>query len=340
MSDVFRQEVTDVTALSPEDAAAFWLVKRDRYGPLESDPRFGAWLKASESHADAWARACRVWDDLDVGADPLLDVLRRDALVVRRPRGSARAWGLVAACSVGVFLAVAGGLHILGSTAGLSTPRAAIPISAPPTFSTATGPPSGFALPDGDKVTLDANSALAVAYTGHKRTVRLLRGQAYFNITHDPARPFVAEIGLGSLVDIGTTFDLRRDGGGFSVILVKGAVAVTSGPGSAPQSITPGQRLDAQPGEANRVTSVDVDQALAWRTGFLEFRDQPLCDAIAAVNQYGGKQARIVDSAVQSMRVSGRFQTGDPSRFARTLSEIYPLAIRERPGGGVDIAHR
>jgi ferric-dicitrate binding protein FerR (iron transport regulator) len=40
------------------------------------------------------------------------------------------------------------------------------------------------------------------------------------------------------------------------------------------------------------------------------------------------------------MRVSGRFRAGDPSRFAGTLAEIYPLRIVDRPDGGVDITKR
>ena len=33
------------------DAAAFWLIKRDRGVALESDPGFTAWLAASQAHA-------------------------------------------------------------------------------------------------------------------------------------------------------------------------------------------------------------------------------------------------------------------------------------------------
>jgi transmembrane sensor len=93
-------------------------------------------------------------------------------------------------------------------------------------------------------------------------------------------------------------------------------------------------------GQTGRIAAVDIDRELSWRTGFIEFHDEFLEKAIAEINRYGGAPARIVDVSIRGNRVSGRFRAGNPARFAMALAEIYPLQVRDRPDGGVDIAAR
>ncbi len=65
------------------DAAALWMVKRDRGVPLEHDAGFTAWLAASDEHAAAWRRVNTAWEGFEAGDDPLLAAMRRDALSAR-----------------------------------------------------------------------------------------------------------------------------------------------------------------------------------------------------------------------------------------------------------------
>jgi transmembrane sensor len=123
------------------------------------------------------------------------------------------------------------------------------------------------------------------------------------------------------------------------VTLINGSIAVASS-GAKPAKLTPGQRLDATPGQPIRVSTVGIEGALAWRTGYQQFSDEPLEKAISQINRYGGAPARIVDPSIRMVRVSGQFRAGDPTRFARTLAEIYPLRLVDRADGGVDIARR
>jgi transmembrane sensor len=326
--------------MSPNDAAAFWLVQRDQGVVLNDTPRFLAWLSASPDNLQAWNRAQALWQDFDNKSDPLLEAMRRDALTARRWHGATWTLGAIAA-SVAVMLAagaVVWRIYGLGPQPGLVGPI--VPPDARPTFVADGTGPATFALPDGSQVTLNANAAVAVRYSTPRRAVRLLRGQAFFNVIHDSARPFTTEAGDSVISDLGTEFDVHMRAQILSVTLVSGSIAVAARIGGAQDTLTPGQRLEAAPGQPVRIMAADLEETAAWRSTYIEFDREPLEQAVAKINRYGGAPARIIDSSIRAMRISGRFRTGDPSRFARALAEIYPVRIVSRPDGGVDITKR
>ncbi|MGE0716909.1 MAG: FecR domain-containing protein, partial [Alphaproteobacteria bacterium] len=89
---------------------------------------------------------------------------------------------------------------------------------------TAVGERRLVTLADGSRVWLNSDTALVVAMTAGERRVRLLRGEAFFEVAADPARPFVAATGAGSARDVGTAYDMRLDGGRASDAVLSGRV--------------------------------------------------------------------------------------------------------------------
>jgi transmembrane sensor len=323
-----------------DDAVAFWLVQQDQGMVLDDDPRFLTWLSASSGNLQAWDRAQILWQGFENNSDPLLEAMRHDALAARRTSGKALTLGAIAA-SVAVMLvagAVVWRIYGIGPQPGMTGPI--VPPDARPTFVADGTGPATFALPDGSRVTLNANTAIAVRYGAQRRAVRLLRGQAFFQVIHDSARPFTTDASESVISDLGTDFDVLMRGHSLLVTLVSGSIAVATKVGGGQDTLKPGQRLEVAPGQPGRIMEADLEDVAAWRTAYIEFHDEPLEQAVAQVNRYGGAPVRIADRSIRGMRVSGRFRTGDPSRFARTLAEIYPLRIINRPDGGVDITKR
>jgi transmembrane sensor len=140
-------------------------------------------------------------------------------------------------------------------------------------------------------------------------------------------------------MDRGTEFDALIDGEKISITLISGGLSVAS-PGHDIAVLKPGQKIETGVGKPIRVTAVDIEAALAWRTGYLEFSDVALEGAISEINRYGAPAVRIADPSVRAIKVSGRFRAGNPGRFARALAEMYPLRVIERSDGGIDIAAR
>ena len=323
-----------------EDAAALWLLRRDAGQDVERDPQFVAWRDGAPENARAWAHAATIWQAAGQpsGDDPLFAALRRDALQARPDRRPLMA--VAAAIAAVAILTVGLAWTQLAPRFTTAPPQPGPAADAAPTFA-AAGEPNSFALPDGSRVTLNANSAIAVDYRADSRAVRLLRGQAYFSVVHDTRRPFTVAARTRTITDLGTEFDVRLGGETMTVTLAKGAVAVSALPGrNAVRLSAPGQQLIAVGARADTVARVDLTDALSWRTRLLEFSETPLAQAVAEVNRYGGPAARIVDPAAASLPVSGQYRAGDPTRFAQSLAEAYPVDVRTRGDGGADIAAR
>lgn len=343
MTDTPR-EVEQVESLTPDDAAADWLVRQDRGFTPSETVRFSAWLSASAANAAAWRRAEMLWASFDAEPDVLLSGMRESALKAR-PSLDAR-WGrglIAASMAAAVVLAGWVGWRDLGMQRSGRDPDQQTLASAAPRadYSTGVGMRSDALLPDGSRVTLDSNSAIAVAYTTARRDVRLLRGQAYFSDTHDAGRPFTVIAGERTVTAVGTAFDVRLGQQVVSVVLASGSVFVSQTNGSGHSvRLSPGQEFQAAPGQAGVVSRVDVDRALAWRTGYLEFKDEPLVKAVAEMDSYGGKPISIGDPTIQELRVTGRFRIGDPARFARTLTAVYPLRVVSRGGSDLVLVRR
>ncbi len=323
------------------EGAALWIVRRDQGQDVDSQPEFKAWLQASPQNAEAWRRAVAVWDqvDMEAGDDPLIAAMRRDALMARPKPAAFRPWAIAASVA---SIALVGLLTWRLLTPGVAVEPAGpwVDKAAAATFATADEGPRSFTLTDGSQVVLDRQSAIAVAYQDARRGVRLLHGRAYFAVMHNAARPFRVEAGDRTVADIGTEFDVMLNGGHMSVTLLKGSVAVGSVKPGASKTLKPGQRLDAMAGQDDKIGTGDPAESQAWRTGVLEFRDEPLSEAVAQFNRYGGAPLRVTDPAAARIRISGRFRVGDPGRFARALGEVYGLKVVRRADGGFDLRKR
>ena len=63
---------------------------------------------------------------------------------------------------------------------------------------------------DGSTLTLNTGSTVSVRITGSERRVRLTRGEAFFDVAHDPAKPFVVITDHGEVRVLGTSFGVRQ----------------------------------------------------------------------------------------------------------------------------------
>src|SRR3546814_3958255 len=109
-------------------------------------------------------------------------------------------------------------------------------------------------LADGPAITPNPGSAVRVRYVAGCRLVRLLRGQALFEVAKDPHRPFVVQAGAKQITALGTIFEVRLlDSDRMKVTLVEGKVVVDEGedrpddgaPVMVPAVLAPGDALVA-----------------------------------------------------------------------------------------------
>jgi len=85
-------------------------------------------------------------------------------------------------------------------------------------------------LPDGSSVVLHAGSKLEypVSFTGDTREVRL-SGEAYFDVAHNSAKPFIIYTGKVKTTVLGTAFNIKSDEKRVTVSVTRGKVKVEDG---------------------------------------------------------------------------------------------------------------
>lgn len=318
--------LSDLAGLPPDQAAIRLLVQIDEADPVQA-ARLDAWLDQDPAHREAWLNAQEVLASFDFADDHRpLDLPRRRAKALRGPR-SVTPWLAAAACAV-----AAAGLAVT------LAPWKADPVAPPAAIATIDFETASqqrlFPMPDGSKATLAPGSAVDLAYTKRERRARLVRGQAYFDVAHDAARPFVVEAEGRLVTALGTRFDVRSDSEGLRVTLLEGSVRVDV-PGASPAQaavvLRPGQELLVAPGKPEVVREADTAGAETWRETRLVFDDKPLSEVVAQLNRYAVLQLVIDDPRVAALRITGQFRAGDNARFARGLAKLYP--VRAAPDG-------
>ncbi|HEV7714759.1 MAG TPA: FecR domain-containing protein [Steroidobacteraceae bacterium] len=328
------------SALTPGEQASRWLVRQDlrELSPEESN-EFDAWMR-HPPHADAYRRARQAWDVFEQGPDdPKLRAIR-DAALAAGP-GAARWSWRNAGVAAGLLVLFVGGAALiwlpkgLPSTATVSASLNSDPLAqvGEPDYATRTGERRDVMLPDGSFVKLNTDTALDIAFSPSQRLVHLRRGQAFFEVTKNPARPFVVQAANRRVRAVGTAFDVRISPDRFQVVLAEGEVHVeqdklTATSGTSPEvSLTAGQTLVAALGAPEEVLPVNVRKALRWRDGFVEFNDERFGAAVAEMNRYARQPVAIHDERVASLRISGVFGTDQPGRFLEVASELLPIEV-------------
>jgi len=338
---------------SPREEAADWLLLEER-APLTPDDaaRLEAWLAVLENREayEAVAGVYRLADE-HAAAHGIMD-LRRAALA---DRPQARPLALTAASAAALVLAVGVGWSSLPATPSKApSPIARIselvgartnPASA--VYRTRVGERLTFTLPDGSVATLNTNSVLKVAYADTERGVRLVQGQALFEVAKHKQRPFRVYAGDRRITAMGTVFDVRLDGDKVKVALVEGVVRVTpakpTGPAAAPAQqvdLAPGEVLEADRAAPMLVTTADARRAISWKSGIVEFSGESLGVAVGEMNRYSHQPIQIADPAIAGYRVSGVFRTGEPELFARMMSQVLPITVEEGRGGALTLKTR
>ncbi|MCS6624520.1 FecR family protein [Roseibacterium beibuensis] len=324
--------MTEAYDTTVEKEAAFWFarLRSDELGE-EDRARFSRWLAADPAHVSAYADYQGLWSDLDdVAASGPILALRREALKAgeRSRRAVRRRWIPLGAIAASIAVALVGGW--MWTQAPALVPPASS--GGPATYSTEVGERSSITLADGSVVQLNTDSLLEVDYAEGRRGLKLLRGQALFEVAHDRNRPFVVQAGGQQITALGTAFDVHVEAGETRVTLIEGRIEVKRVNGTALFPVAPearklaaGEQLVALEERPFVVRPADVEKAVSWREGRVVFSDEPLVEVIEEINRYSTRKVVLGDGELGAMRVSGVFRPGSADRFVAALEIGFPV---------------
>lgn len=194
-------------------------------------------------------------------------------------------------------------------------------------------------LSDGSIMHLNAHSVARVNYTSGERRVELQQGEAMFEVSHNPQRPFRVTTGIAEVEALGTSFMVQWAPEDAQVTVVAGTVAVKaesrlSSPASWAQThaqirLTPGQRLTMHAdGSAGQPEVVEAREAVAWVHREMTFDQQPLALIVAEFNRYSVLPIRIEDTELAQLRISGVFNAYDSASFLQFLRSMPGVDVR------------
>jgi transmembrane sensor len=309
MPDRFSQHIDDRIAKE----AAGWVARLQSRDATEQDrQKFQLWLKRDVAHQAAYDEFKNLWVDLK---DVPIPSDRLKTLGMSR-RASVR--NIVA---IGIIAALSVTLYRMGF---MDRMRA--------DYYTVVGEVRSITLADGTRVDLNTDSAIVVRYSQAERRIRLLRGEAFFDVSRNPKRPFVVDASSLTATALGTQYGVRAAlGDSFGDVQVEqGGVEVISSRDQIVLEAGGVARLTA-PGHLASTTA-DVANETAWRSGKLVFSGQPLRDVLATLERYRYGRIVVLDSTAAEQRVSGIFDLNDTDQALRALEENLPVSVTHLTG--------
>jgi len=180
-------------------------------------------------------------------------------------------------------------------------------------------------LSDGTKVWLNAASTLTypAAFTGKERAVALT-GEAYFEVAKNTELPFIVKISDNIRLQVlGTHFNIMayQDEAEVKTTLLEGSVKVFKNEASS--LLKPGEQASIGKGSGIKVSSVNTEEAVAWKNGYFMFNDEPLESIMRKLSKW-----YAVDIVYQN--IEGNLHFGGMVSRSKNISSV--LRIMELTG--------
>jgi transmembrane sensor len=316
------------TPTRAEIEAAEWLTTlNQRLVTLEQRTRFEEWLRADPEHARAYERSKSVFQVASSLSTMLEETIEEDRREResrrRRMRNVAMAASLVLSVGAAFFLAREFDWPGRGDR-----------------FETSTAQVKDVQLEDGTLVTLGAASGIAVDFGKRERRVKLIRGQAFFEVARDTSRPFLVTAGDTVVRVLGTKFDVHYGQQAVRVAVVEGRVEVmraadlekielTPAPASKEVLTVGDTAVATESGDIVISSHPNKEDFGAWRQGRLVYVDARLTDIVSDMDRYFDGELELADEALGERQLTITFRANEIDRALELLEAALPLrAVR------------
>lgn len=214
-------------------------------------------------------------------------------------------------------------------------------------------------LSDGSLIKLNTNSQIKVDYTDQQRNIYLLKGEAFFDVSHDVKRPFIVYAQNKIVRAVGTAFGVRVKDTELEVVVSEGRVElkdfidlakVKSVPLSlandnvnkasintmpakkvSPVYLDAGQRTIVSPERKkiniNMVSKREIVRELSWQEGLLDFSSTPLPEVVSEVSRYTSLKIEIADPELHELTFGGIIRTGEVDTLFEALTYSFNIKV-------------
>lgn len=274
------------------EEALDWVIRLAEPGFADWEA-FDAWLAADPAHGEAY------WPMAEADRTVAAALASAPATTVSDIAPyRARRWRPSAGWAIAASLVAMIGSYSLWPRAGGET-----------VIESPVGTSRSLDLPDGSHVALNGGTRIIID-RGDPRKVRLDHGEARFEVRHDPARPFTLRVGDAAISDVGTRFDVVREGAETRIAVAEGAVRYARGDRS--RLVTAGETLSADDGSTSiALGTVDPADVSGWLAHRLVYDRTPVATVAADLARGTGLRLSVAPE-LRDRSFTGTISTDGP----------------------------
>lgn len=293
-----------------EQAAAWFTRLRSENVSREEKAMFADWLTQSPEHQKAFDEICGLWDDTQ------LKQVLSEAEKKRPEQGRAARRGLsppwfMAACLSLLFVF-----------------RAEVIVWVQADYVTEVGKQQTVRLEDGSYVMLNTNSAIKVTMKDEQRTVKLLKGEVFFDVEPDAGRPFIVYGDHSTTRVLGTRFFVHEKNNGDEVKVLSGRVHVTNI--NRPEEsvlLHDHDSVSVNRDGLSKIDTLKTKLTTSWVDGYLVFQDAALGDVIEQIQRYRKGVVIFKSDSLRQFRINGRIYLRDSKHILETLEKTLSVKV-------------
>jgi transmembrane sensor len=298
----------------------FVLMRAEEISDMRAE-KFTAWMQQSERHVLAYLELAGFWDGL-------LETTSKDNVIAfdlpRAKNNNVKSWfdgsafKSVAASIIAVF--------VIGYSYS--------PLWFMDHYSTKVGEISNVILSDGSHLVMNTGSEFYADMQDDKRIIYLKKGEVFFEVARDEARPFYVETDGGLVKVLGTKFNIKDKGDYSDVTVIEGLVSVTDNMKfdetpfvSYPKyELSKDQKFTLGNNQlSNEIHKVDSRHVISWRSRQLIYNGENFEDLVKDLNRYYKVKIRIGDPNLKKIKVVAILKIEDQESTLKALSKTFNL---------------
>jgi transmembrane sensor len=184
-------------------------------------------------------------------------------------------------------------------------------------------------LPDGSVITLNKNSELAFPskFKGDTRTIAL-KGEAFFNVTPNKAKPFIIHVNDVTVRVVGTSFNVRSVNGVTEVIVETGVVQVSRN--NKTVELKPKEKVRVSLQDSALVKQEEPEKLYNYyRSKEFVCDDTPLWKLVEVLKEAYGVNIIIANDSIRNLKLNTTFNNESLDRVLQIASETLGFTITE-----------
>lgn len=203
--------------------------------------------------------------------------------------------------------------------------------AAPLVVAVERGQKATITLPDGSRVSLNSQSKLTYSSTFNRKKRELqLDGEAYFEVAHNPNKPFIVYSKDISVEALGTAFGIKayNEDNLISSILMRGKVRVTTPDGA--DILLPNDRLtyDKTTHEKVKSTVTNATDFTGWIHNELRFENESLWDISKTIQRIYNVEIVFASEKLKKQRYTGTINNNSLESVLNIISLTSPVSFQ------------